>query len=124
MDIHDNNRISMYVIGNDIPINCQDLDFIYVNNLDELTLDSPSVIILALEPKKQNQALLSLHQDFPLWNSKVYVLQESTLTEYLSDGIFDPFKITEQWKQHQSKLSLIEEEPTDKLLAWLWLGLD
>ncbi|MUL17449.1 hypothetical protein [Aliivibrio fischeri] len=124
MDIHDNNRISMYVIGNDIPINCQDLDFIYVNNLDELTLDSPSVIILALEPKKQNQALLSLHQDFPLWNSQVYVLQGSTLTEYLSDGIFDPFKITEQWKQHQSKLSLIEEAPTDKLLAWLWLGLD
>lgn len=59
MDIHDNNRISMYVIGNDIPINCQNLDFIYVNKLDELTLDSPAVIILALEPKKQNQALLS-----------------------------------------------------------------
>lgn len=124
MEIEKNNHISAYAIGNDIPITSNELTLIYINNLEELTLLTPSILILCLNPKQQNQILKTLHSDYSVWNCTIYVLQESTLSPYLSDGVFEPSNLDEQWQRHLHKLTLVKEAPIDKLLAWLWLGAD
>lgn len=122
MNTNINSRVHGYIIGDDIPIDNKEGQFIHVNDYEELTLSEPSICILSLSPVAQNKALLHLHSKQSIWNCQVYVLQESTLSPYLSDGILEPNKIVDKWEIHQEKLALIKEEPLDKLLAWLWLG--
>lgn len=122
MNINTNHRFHVYIIGDDIPISIKGVEFIYVNSYKELTLSASAVCILSLSPREQNKALLYFHRKGLIWNCKLYVLQESTLSPYLSDGILEPNKIRDEWEVHQEKLALIKEEPLDKLLAWLWLG--
>lgn len=117
-----NNEVLIYVVGNDIPINKNEINFVYVNSIEELALETPAICILSLSPKDQNNALLYLHAHLPIWNGLLYVLQESLLSPYLSDGIWNPFNYQDRWVLHQEKLALIQKEPADKLLAWLWLA--
>ena len=122
MNTNSNGRVHGYIIGDDIPIDNKGAQFINVNDYEELTLLEPSICILSLSPVAQNKPLLHLHSKQSIWNCQVYVLQESTLSPYLSDGILEPNKVVDKWEAHQKKLALIKEEPLDKLLAWLWLG--
>lgn len=122
MNIQPGSLIPVYVIGESKFIYGSDINIIHITNVDELFLHEPAICILSLPSEEQDRALEYLHSKLGLWNWRIYVLKASVLSSHLSDGLWTPTNVTEQWNLHRSKLELIKEEPIDKLLAWLWLG--
>ncbi len=122
MSIEIENIVPVYVIGDSKLIYGSGIDVIHIENIEELFVHKPAICVLSLPVEEQDKALEYLHSKLLIWNWYVYVLDTSSLSDSLSDGLWIPTNVIEQWKLHQAKLSLIKEEPIDKLLAWLWLG--
>ncbi|MUK62837.1 diguanylate cyclase [Aliivibrio fischeri] len=116
--------IPVYVIGESKSVYGSDINIIHVKSADALLLHEPAICIVSLPPEEQDRTLEYLHSKLQLWNWHIYVLKASKLSSHLSDGIWTPTNVAEQWMLHKAKLALIKEEPLDKLLAWLWLGTE
>lgn len=121
MNVKSANYLPVYFVGSGKPIKELGIHAIHIQNVEELPVSEPTICILALVGEEQDHALSYLHASSVVWNGLVYVLENSRLSDYLSDGIWSASHI-EHWHLHQTKLALIKEEPSDKLLAWLWLG--
>ncbi len=121
MSIDAKEKIKVYIIGDKIELINDKVKFVHISDYHDLVLPEPSICILSLPPAQQNEALQWLHKNQSIWHSQLYILQESNLSPYLSDGILDPDALVDNWYIHQSKYALINEEPLDKLLGWLWL---
>ncbi|RJX75470.1 hypothetical protein DZ860_01975 [Vibrio sinensis] len=115
----------MYVVGKNFNSNKDqfDHDAVFLENIEDLTFEKPSVCILALDEIKQDQALMYIHSTSSAWNWLIFVEHQSRLSPYLSDGKWNIGR-SELIGLHNTKLTSIPDDPADKLLAWLWLGQD
>lgn len=111
----------VYVIGNaEQEINTTH-PITLISDLSLLPNDEAIICISCLDHNQQDEVLKEMHRNYGAWCWKVFVLNESGVSTHLSDGSFIDIDLDKIWQEHSEKLALIEYQPTDRLLAWLWL---
>lgn len=91
--------------------------------LDDVLLSQLGVVVVINKYGEELDELLTkIHQSDMGWSWRVFVCNESTLSDSLSDGIVNSDWVEDESKHTQfAKLHRVAENPKDKLLAYLWL---
>ncbi|AYV24758.1 diguanylate cyclase domain-containing protein [Vibrio mediterranei] len=89
---------------------------------ETLLAQSGVVCVLNLNNEEQDRMLSQIHRSNYGWSWRVFTCQPSFLSDYLSDGLVDSDWLSSKEKHLPfEKLNRIINEPSDKLLAYLWL---
>lgn len=85
---------------------------------------TPNLIVLSLDSEEQDTQLAELRKGASTALTKVYVEHESTLSPYLSNGVWE-HGCLEQYEKYQKRLSRVALSHDDdirfKLLTYLWV---
>nr|WP_086937464.1 hypothetical protein [Thaumasiovibrio occultus] len=92
-----------------------------VSQVDELPEHAGVLVINGLE-QETDHYLQQVHQSQRFWHWLIYVVTPSPLSPVLADDVWQPHEWQSQWQTHLSRLELLNAEPVDKMLAWLWLN--
>ncbi|MFS1984367.1 diguanylate cyclase [Vibrio breoganii] len=92
-------------------------DVEYETNEDQLLSRRGIICLINVPSLEQDSLLKKIHGSEFGWSWRLYAVQASTLSPYLSDGVYE----SDQIRGVPEKLSYLSEQPSDTLLAYLWL---
>ncbi|ARP40788.1 diguanylate cyclase [Vibrio syngnathi] len=117
-------KLKIYCLGTPVLEIREPLEIVPVSEINQLPELLGGVIILNGDLSSQDDVMSQLHRCRKFWSWKIYVVEDSALSECLSDGILNPESVEEEVIQHRRTLESIinSSETLDPLVGWL--GLD
>jgi hypothetical protein len=98
-------------------------DIVMISTIEDLPETDAGLLILSGELENQDLILTAIHKSDIYWSWAIFVEKTSTLSEFLSDGIWFNQSGWDTWDRIQHRYELFKDNAKhDKIIGWLALN--